>query len=158
MVDISSLNKYIEIPDNFMIDYIPHEIKRLGLDRFLDLSISSLDSSKVWPDGLRPIQTISYIYVRAITEIIYTINTYVKEENRDEWFVKLLTRHNANIEYEKEHPPVDYDVDKPKAKSKSGTTKQSTPRKRKKDEPTAAELKLAARVAKINALKINLKH
>lgn len=39
MVDISPLKKYIETPDNFMIDYIPHEINRLGLDKFLHLSI-----------------------------------------------------------------------------------------------------------------------
>ena len=157
MTDLSPIKKYIEEPDNFMINYIPQEIKRLGLDRFLHLSISSLDASKVWEDGLRPIQTISYIYTRAITEIVYTINTYVEEADRDTWFNNLITQHEANLEYEKEHPPVDYDADKPKAKSKSGTTKQSSPRRREKDKPTVAEVKLANRIAKINMLKLNIK-
>ena len=158
MVNISSLDKYLETPDNFMINYIPHEIKRLGLDKFLHISIAALDASKVWEDGLRPIQTISYIYVRAITEIVYTINTYVTDEkDKDIWFNNLLIQHTNNLEYEKEHPPVDYDAGKPKPKSKSGTTKQSTPRRREKDKPTAAEIKLANHVAKLNMLNIKLK-
>ena len=154
---IKSLSRYIEEPDNFMINYIPHEISRLGLDKFLHLSISSLDASKVWEDGLRPIQTISYIYVRAITEIVYTIIIYVEEADRDIWFNNLLTQHEANLEFEKTTPPVDYDADKPKTKSKSGTTKQSTPRRKEKDKPTAAEIKLANKVAKLNLLKFNIK-
>lgn len=158
MVNISSLDKYLETPDNFMINYIPHEIKRLGLDKFLHISIAALDASKVWEDGLRPIQTISYIYVRAITEIVYTINTYVTDEkDKDIWLNNLLIQHTNNLEYEKEHPPVDYDAGKPKPKSKSGTTKQSTPRRREKDKPTAAEIKLANHVAKLNMLNIKLK-
>ena len=158
MVNISSLDKYLETPDNFMINYIPHEIKRLGLDKFLHISIAALDASKVWEDGLRPIQTISYIYVRAITEIVYTINTYVTDEkDRDIWLNNLLIQHTNNLEYEKEHPPVDYDAGKPKPKSKSGTTKQSTPRRREKDKPTVAEIKLANHVAKLNMLNIKLK-
>ena len=158
MVNISSLDKYLETPDNFMINYIPHEIKRLGLDKFLHISIAALDASKVWEDGLRPIQTISYIYVRAITEIVYTINTYVTDEkDKDIWFNNLLIQHTNNLEYEKEHPPVDYDAGKPKPKSKSGTTKQSTPRRREKDKPTVAEIKLANHVAKLNMLNIKLK-
>ncbi|MBP5446467.1 MAG: hypothetical protein J6Y28_09875 [Acholeplasmatales bacterium] len=141
-----------------MINYIPHEISRLGLDKFLHLSIASLNASKVWEDGLRPIQTISYIYVRAITEIVYTINTYVDESDRDTWFNNLLTQHKANLEFEKTTPPVDYDACKPKAKSKSGTTKQSTPRREKNNiEPTAKEIKLANKVAKLNLLKFNIK-
>lgn len=154
---IQRLSKYIEEPDNFMINYIPHEIKRLGLENFLNISIKSLDASKVCPDGLRPIQTISYIYVRAITEIVYTIITYVDENDRDTWFNNLLTQHEANLEFEKTTPPIDYDADKPKAKSKSGTTKQSSPRRRENDKPTAAEIKLANKAAKLNLLKFNIK-
>ena len=154
---LTPIKQYIEEPDNFMINYVPHEVKRLGVEKFLDLSIKSLDASKVWSDGLRPIQTISYIYVRAITEIVYTILTFIDALEHSKWFDKLLVMHIFNIEYEKEHPPVDYDADKPK-RSKSGTTKQSTPCRKQKDKPTAAEIKLANHVAKINALRINLKH
>lgn len=162
MVDISPLKKYIETPDNFMIDYIPHEINRLGLDKFLHLSISSLDASKVSAEGLRPIQTISYIYVRAITEIVYTINNYVPEEDRDIWLSNLLTQHNANIEFEKTTPPIDYDEgkrkDKPKAKTKSSSKSGTkSPRRRDESKPTNAEIKLANHVAKLNMLKINIK-
>lgn len=156
------LKQYIEEPDTFMLSYIPHEINRLGVNKFLDISIKALDASKVWSDGLRPIQTISYIYVRAITEIVYTILTFVDPLERTKWIDKLLVRHVINIEYEKEYPPVDYDADKKhtvktKISSKSNTTNK-TPRRREKDEPTAAERKLAAHVAKINTLSFNIKH
>lgn len=154
---IQCLSKYIEEPDNFMINYIPHEIKRLGLENFLNISIKSLDASKVCPDGLRPIQTISYIYVRAITEIVYTVITYVDSFEWSKWFDKVLVVHALNLDYEKKNPPVDYDAGKPKAKSKSGTTKQSSPRRRENDKPTAAEIKLANKAAKLNLLKFNIK-
>lgn len=162
MVDISPLKKYIETPDNFMKDYIPHEINRLGLDKFLHLSISSLDASKVSAEGLRPIQTISYIYVRAITEIVYTIDKYVSEKDKDDWLTKLLIQHNANIEFEKTNPPIDYDEgkkkDKPKAKTKSSSKSGTkSPRRRDESKPTNAEIKLANHVAKLNMLKLKIK-
>lgn len=162
MVDISPLKKYIETPDNFMKDYIPHEINRLGLDKFLHLSISSLDASKVSAEGLRPIQTISYIYVRAITEIVYTIDKYVSEEDKDDWLTKLLIQHNANIEFEKTNPPIDYDEGKKKDKHKAKTKSSSksgtkSPRRRDESKPTNAEIKLANHVAKLNMLKLKIK-
>lgn len=159
MVDLTPIEKYIEKPDAFMIDYIPHEIKRLGLDKFLHISIAALDASKVWNDGLRPIQTISYIYVRAITEIVYTINNYVENEaDKDIWFKNLITQHEANIQYEKEHPPVDYEekISKKRIKTKN-VGERKTPRKGK-DKPTVAQMKLTAKIGKINALNIKLKH
>lgn len=158
MVDLTPLEKYIEEPDNFMIKYVPHEVKRLGVDKFLHLSMQSLDASKVWDNGMRPIQTNTYIYVRAITEIVYTINNYVEESDRDIWFTNLITQHNANLEYEKINPPVFYGGDKAEKAYKTKRNKVDKPARRRKDEPTAAELKLAAKVGKINALSIKLKH
>ena len=161
MVDLTPIEKYLEEPDNFMINYVPHEIKRLGLDKFLQYSIDSINASKVWPNGLRPIQTNTYIYVRAITELVYTINNYVEEKDKDKWFEKLLTQHSFNIEYEKTNPPIFYGGEKAERKFKQLRNKVSSehkkPRKRENNEPTAAEKKLAAKVFKINSLNIKLK-
>ena len=160
MIDLTPIEKYIEKPDAFMIDYVPHEIKRLGLDKFLNISITALNSSKVWDNGMRPIQTISYIYVRAITEIVYTINNFVENDaDKDTWFKNLITQHEANIEYEKEHPPVYYEEKNDKRKIKTKTVSEhKTPRRRENNGPTAAEIKLATKIGKINALSIKLKH
>lgn len=156
MINIDILKQYIEEPDKFMISYVPHEITRLGLDKFLDISIKSLDASKIWVDGLRPIQTTSYIYVRAITEIVYTINTYVEsEEDKDKWFTQLLAQHNVNIEYEQTNPPVFYGGEKAEKKYKKSKAAISKPKKEKEHKETAAERKLAVKVLKINALSIN---
>ena len=157
MIDLTPIEKYIETPDAFMIDYIPHEIKRLGLDKFLHISIAALDASKVWDDGLRPIQTTSYIYVRAITEIVHTINNYVENEaDKDIWFKNLITQHEANIQYEKEHPPVDYEVKTIKRIVKTKSANKN-PRRRDENKPTAAERKLAAKIGKINSLTFKIK-
>lgn len=160
MVDLTELDYYIERPDAFMQDYIPHEINRLGLDVFLDYSIGALQANKVWPDGLRPIQTTSYIYVRAVTEIVHTIKTYVTDlSEQDKWYNKLLEQHRFNLEYEKDNPPVDYDKDKKENKTKSTKPKRTTTdKKSKKDnKPSAAEIKLMNRVAKLSSLSINFK-
>jgi hypothetical protein len=154
---LNPIKQYIEVPDNFMINYVKHEIDRLTLDKFLDISIKALDARKVWDNGMRPVQTISYIYTRAITEFVYTVLTYVDSIDRSKWFDKLLVVHVANIEYEKINPPIDYDADKHKNKVKSVVTKQSTPRRKKEDKPSAAEIKLANKVAKLNLLKFNIK-
>ena len=157
MIDLTPIKNYIETPDAFMIDYIPHEIKRLGLDKFLHISIAALDASKVWDDRLRPIQTTSYIYVRAITEIVHTINNYVENEaDKDIWFKNLITQHEANVQYEKEHPPVDYEIKTIKRIVKTKSANKN-PRRRDENKPTAAERKLAVKIGKINSLTFKIK-
>ena len=170
MIDLSSIQKYIDEPDSFMISFVQHEIQNVGLDLFLEHNFHSLDCTRVYNDGLRPMQTIGYPYRHTITKTVFAIKNYVEEDKQDEYFERLLKRHNDNLEYEQTNPPIWYGTEKDRSKyekqygsSKSSKTKrkrakqqdidfQDTPKKQ-----TAAEKKLAARVAKINALSFKIK-
>lgn len=170
MIDLSSIQKYIDEPDSFMISLVQHEIQSVGLDSFLERKFHSLDCTRVCNDGLRPMQTIGYPYRHTITETVFTIKNYVEENKQDEYFERLLKRHNDNLEYEQTNPPIWYGTEKDRRKYEKqygGNNSSKPKRKRAKrqdidfpDMPkkqTAAEKKLATRVAKINALSFKIK-
>ena len=170
MIDLSPIQKYIDEPDSFMTRFVPHEIQSVGLDSFLEYNFRSLDCTRVYKNGLRPMQTIGYPYRRTITETIFTIKNYVEENKQDEYFERLLKCHSDNLEYEQTNPPIWYGTEKDRRKYEKqyGCNNSSKPkRKRIKQQDvdfpdipkkqTAAEKKLAARVAKINALSFKIK-
>ena len=170
MIDLSPIKKYIDEPDSFMTSFILHEIKSVGLNLFLEHNFYILDCTRVYKDGLRYMQTIGYLYRHIITETVFAIKNYVEEDKQDEYFERLLKRHNDNLEYEQTNPPIWYgnEKDRRKYEKQYGSNDSSKPkRKRTKqhdinfpDMPkkqTAAEKKLAARVAKINALSFKIK-
>ena len=170
MIDLSPIQKYIDEPDSFMTSFVPHEIQSIGLDSFLEYNFHSLDCTRVCKDGLRPMQTICYPYRRTITEIVFTIKNYVEENKQDEYFEKLLKRHSDNLEYEQTNPPIWYGTEKDRRKYEKqyiGSDSSKPKRKRAKQQDidcsdmpkkqTAAEKKLAAKVAKINALSFKIK-
>ena len=170
MIDLSPIQKYIDEPDSFMTSFVPHEIQSIGLDSFLKYNFHSLDCTRVCKDGLRPMQTIGYPYRHTITETVFTIKNYVEEDKQDEYFERLLKRHSDNLEYEQTNPPIWYGTEKDRRKYEkqySGSDSSKSKRKRTKQQDidfsdmpkkqTVAEKKLAARVAKINALSFKIK-
>ena len=170
MIDLSPIQKYIDEPDSFMTSFVPHEIQSVGLDSFLEYNFHSLDCTRVCKGGLRPMQTIGYPYRHTITEIVFTIKNYVKEDKQDEYFERLLKRHSDNLEYEQTNPPIWYGTEKDRRKyekqyDRSDSSKLKRKRTKQQDidfpdmpkKQTAAEKKLAARVAKINALSFKIK-
>lgn len=168
MVDISSLDKYIDKSDTDISRFIDSEIKSVGLDCYLDYQFRRLNCSNVYPNGLRAIQTIDYSYRRNIAETVYLIQHYVEECKRDEYLIKLLRLHEDNLEYEQLNPPIVYKqkITKNKDKTKDDnaieaklkhTRKKSTTTKEKGSKQTAAERKLAAKVAKLNNLSLVIK-
>lgn len=170
MIDLSSIQKYIDEPDSFMISFILHEIKNVGFYSFLEHNFHSLDCTRICKDGLRPMQTIGYPYRHTITKIVFTIKNYVEEDKQDEYFERLLKLHNDNLEYEQTNPPIWYGTEKDRRKyekqySNSNSSKPKRKRAKQHDidfpdmpkKQTAAEKKLAARVAKINALSFKIK-
>lgn len=170
MIDLSPIQKYIDEPDSFMTSFVPHEIQSVGLDSFLEYNFHSLDCTRVYKDGLRPMQTIGYPYRHTITETVFTIKNYVEEDKQDKYFERLLKRHSDNLEYEQTNPPIWYGTEKDRRKYEkqySGSDSSKLKRKRTKQQDidfsdmpkkqTVAEKKLAARVAKINALSFKIK-
>lgn len=170
MIDLSPIQNYIDEPDSFMIDFVPQEIQSVGLESFLEYKFLTLDCTRVCEDGLRPSQTIGYPYRYDITETVYIIKNYVDKDKQDEYFKRLLKRHSDNLEYEKINPPVWYGTEKDRHnyEKKYGSIDGSKPKRKRikqqkidfQDESkkqTVAEKKLAARVAKINALSFKIK-
>ena len=170
MIDLSPIQKYIDEPDSFMTSFVPHEIQSVGLDSFLEYNFHSLDCTRVCKDGLRPMQTIGYPYRHTITETVFTIKNYVEEDKQDKYLERLLKRHSDNLEYEQTNPPIWYGTEKDHRKYEkqySGSDSSKPKRKRTKQQDinfsdipkkqTIAEKKLAARVAKINALSFKIK-
>lgn len=168
MVDISPLNNYIDKSDTFISNFVDSEIKSVGLDCYLDYQFRRLNCTNVYPNGMRAIQTIDHSYRVNITETVYLIQNYVEEYKRDEYLIKLLILHQNNLEYEKQNPPIVYKqtITKSRTKTKSNnvtedkpksTRKKSTTTKEKVPKQSAAERKLAAKVAKLNTLSFNIK-
>ena len=168
MVDISPLNNYIDKSDTFISNFVDSEIKNVGLDCYLDYQFRRLNCTNIYPNGMRAIQTIDHSYRVNITETVYLIQKYVEEYERDKYFIKLLTLHQNNLENKKQNPPIIYKqkITKNKTKIKNDdiiedkpkcTRKKNTTIKEKVPKQSAAERKLAAKVAKLNTLSFNIK-
>ena len=170
MIDLSPIKKYIDEPDSFMIDFVPHEIQSVGLDSFLEYNFRNLDCTRVCKDGLRPMQTIGHPYRHIITQIIFIIKNYVEEDKQAECLERLLKQHRDNLEYEQVNPPIWYGSEKDHRKyEKQYENKDSTKSKIKhtnqqnidfsdtSKRQTAAEKKLAAKVIKLNSLSFKIK-
>lgn len=164
MIDLSPIKKYIIEPDSFMINFVQHEIKHVGLNSFLEYSFRNLDCSRIMKNGFRPMQTIGYPYIHIISEIIFTIKNYIEKDKQDYYFEKLIILHNKNLEYEKINPPVLYGGKKYEIDNKDNNKSKTKSKKQKdvnnSDKPkkqTSAEKKLATKVAKINALSFKIK-
>ena len=168
MVDISPLNNYIDKSDTFINSFVDSEIKSVGLNCYLDYQFRRLNCTNVYPNGMRAIQTIDHSDRVNITETVYLIQKYVEECERDKYFIKLLTLHQNNLEYEKQNPPIIYKqkITKSKTKIKNDdiiedkpkhTRNKNTATKEKAPKQSAAERKLAAKVAKLNTLSFNIK-
>lgn len=164
MIDLKVIEPYMIEVDSFMESFVSSELSVIGADKYLNYALRLLDCTKVWDNGLRPMQTITYTYRHDITEFVYVVNTFVENDNlKDDWFTKLIDRHNKNIEYEKINPPVLYGDAKAKKKFekeynvKSKTKNDKDKKDNKEKRITNAERKLAAHVARINSLSIKIK-
>ena len=89
MIDLSPIQKYIDEPDSFMTRFVPREIQSVGLDLFLEYNFHSLDCTRVYKDGLRPMQTIGYPYRYTITKTVFTIKNCVEEDKQDEYYFEV---------------------------------------------------------------------
>ena len=100
-------------------------------------------------------QTTSYRYRVLMCEILYIIDNYI--DDKVELFNEVINIHNNNLEYEKEHPPIDYNVDKKKSTNKTKTKiVKEKEVKEKEHKISIAERKLMAKITKLNTLTFNI--
>ena len=129
------LSEYITTLDDADRRMIDTRIAERGIENYLSQQLIYLDCSRIL-QGMRMMQTIGYPYQREISSYLYALESVAGSDfDKDkEWIDKLLDRHHANLEYEKENPPVWYGGKK--SKDKWDKEHKKPARKRKVSEGT----------------------
>ena len=124
-MEYTELRDYITTLDDADHRMINQRVDEKGIERYLTQQLVYLDCSRII-NNMRMMQTIGYPYQREISSYLYALETQVNfltvedsdvsKFNKQEWIDKLLERHQANLEYEKENPPIWYGGKKAKDK------------------------------------------
>lgn len=97
------------------ISKIDREVAELGIEKYLTRQLSYMDCTKVLPNGMRMIQTLGYPYRWEMSKYVYVLEGLNNDKDYFKiWEDKLIELHNANLEYEKENPPIWYGGEKAK--------------------------------------------
>lgn len=134
-MEYTELRDYITPLDDSDHRIIDQRVAEKGIEGYLNQQLIYLDCSRIL-QGMRMMQTIGYPYQREISSYIYALETVAGNDFDfdKEWIDKLLERHQANLEYEKENPPVWYGGKK--AKDKWDKEHGKHPRRKKSIEGT----------------------
>ena len=116
-MDYTKLRNYITSLDDSDHKIIDKKVAEKGIEEYLNQQLIYLDCSRIIK-GMRMMQTIGYPYQREISSYLYALETVAGNDFDfdKEWINKLLERHQANLEYEKENPPIWYGGKKAKDK------------------------------------------
>ena len=112
-MDYTKLRNYITSLDDSDHKVINQRVVEKGIEGYLNQQLIYLDCSRIIK-GMRMMQTIGYPYKREISSYLYAVEMHAVHKHI--WENKLLERHKANLEYEKENPPVWYGGKKAKDK------------------------------------------
>jgi hypothetical protein len=134
-MEYTELRDYITSLDDSDHKMIDQRVAEKGIEGYLNQQLVYLDCSRII-QGMRMMQTIGYPYQREISSYIYALETVAGNDFDfdKEWINKLLERHQANLEYEKENPPIWYGGKK--AKDKWDKEHGKHPRRKKSIEGT----------------------
>ena len=140
---------------------IDRRVEEKGIEVYFTQQLVYLDCTRII-QGMRMMQTIGYPYKREISSYVYALENQVNfltvkdsdvsKFNKQEWINKLIERHNANIEYEKENPPIWYDSKPKKGCKRKPKAKEGDmfPEETKKAKISKAEAKLKAKLLGAN--------
>ena len=156
MSTIDDIAKYKVALDKTDFNIIEQNLERYEeISEYLDRSLLYLDCTRVYPNGMRAMQTIGYPYRHEIS-VYFVILEHVKDESvKKEYEQKLIDRHDANLAHEAEVGTVWYDK---KHKNKWGITevKEKKQRKPKGPKVSAKAAKAAQKALKLAGLKFNI--
>jgi len=131
----------IDIPDS-IIGNVDKRVEALGVEEAFNEELVYLDCTRYDKEGkFRLMQTIGVPYSIELGKAIYIMNAYQYDGAN-----KLLERHQMNLEYEKEHPPVIY-KDKNLKQPKEKKEKESKARKPKMTAEEKRAVKLQKKIA-----------
>ena len=116
-MELTELRNYITSLDDSDHKIIDKKVAEKGIEEYLNQQLIYLDCSRIIK-GMRMMQTIGYPYQREISSYLYALETVAGNDFDfdEEWINKLLERHQTNLEYEKENPPIWYGGKKAKDK------------------------------------------
>ena len=146
------IKKYHTDLDKYDTDMIDKKVAEKGIEEYLNQQLIYLDCSRIL-QGMRMMQTIGYPYKREISSYVYAVSGLAEDPEREQiWIDKLIERHNANIEYEKEYPPIWYDGKPKKGGKRKPKAKEGDmfPEETKKAKISKAEAKLKAKLLGAN--------
>ena len=127
----------VDIPDS-IIGNVDKRVEALGVEEAFNEELVYLDCTRYDKEGkFRLMETIGVPYSVELGKAIYIINAYQYDGVN-----KLLERHQMNLEYEKEHPPVIYKDKNLKQPKERKEHKVKEP-KEKKPKMTKLEKKIA---------------
>ena len=158
-MELTELRDYITTLDDADHRMINQRVAEKGIEGYLNQQLVYLDCSRII-QGMRMMQTIGYPYQREISSYLYALETVAGNDFDfdKEWINKLLVRHQANLEYEKENPPIWYGGKK--AKDKWDKEHGKHPRRKKVSEQTipgmGKEISNKERLKKLSAQFDNL--
>lgn len=156
MVDLTVLKPHIIEDDSHTSGYAVSVVSRIGFEEYFNNQLEIFcNCTRTFKDGRRCTQTNDKRYSREITDCVRMIEQFA--ENKDEAYLRLLDRHNKNLEYEAingfEYDPVS---NKNKKKQSAPAKKRSKQTSLKLDngekKETVAEKKLKAHAMKMSAL------
>ena len=127
----------VDIPDS-IIGNVDKRVEALGVEEAFNEELVYLDCTRYDKEGkFRLMQTVGVPYSIELGKAIYIINAYQYDGANT-----LLERHQMNLEYEKEHPPVIY-KDKNLKQPKERKERKVKEPKEKKPKMTKLEKKIA---------------
>lgn len=127
----------IDIPDSTIAN-VDKRVETLGVEEAFNEELVYLDCTRYDKEGkFRLMQTVGVPYSVELGKAIYIINAYQYDGVN-----KLLERHQMNLEYEKEHPPVIY-KDKNLKQPKEKKERKVKEPKEKKPKISKLEKKIA---------------
>ena len=133
-MEYTELRDYIIPLDDSDHRMIDQRVAEKSIQGYLNQQLIYLDCSRIL-QGMRMMQTIGYPYQREISSYLYALSGLAEDpEYEQAWLNKLLKRHQANLEYEKENPPIWYGGKK--AKDKWDKEHGKHPRRKKSIEGT----------------------
>ena len=130
-MEYTELHDYITSLDDSDHKMIDQRVAEKGIEEYLNQQLIYLDCSRII-QGMRMMQTIGYPYQREVSSYLYAVEMHAIHKHI--WENKLLERHKANLEYEKENPPIWYGGKK--AKDKWDKEHGKHPRRKKSIEGT----------------------
>jgi len=143
---IKKYHTNLDDADRAMID---RRVEEKGIEGYLTQQLVYLDCTRII-QGMRMMQTIGYPYKRELCSYVYAVEMHAVHKHI--WEEKLIECHDANIEYEKENPPIWYDGKPKKSGKRKPKAKEGDmfPEETKKAKISKAEAKLKAKLLGAN--------